>query len=269
MKPGSEISFDDAVNVRDLGGYISKDGRHVQYGYFYRGVALDFLKTQHDYDTLDSFHLKTILDLRSQGEADAHIEYIPDHVDYIRICGTYYDDGKEIDFSPQGMMILNQKIKELKEEKGDDLKETDVAGIFYKNMPYHNPAFIKMFECLENKHVPLYFHCSAGKDRTGMAAILILLCLDVSVDQVVEDYLLTNVYRHAEVEEALRKRADEIKENPALEAQIRKMMGVNETLIRQVIDGMFKRYGDLDTYFEKEFGLDQARRNRLKNMYLK
>ena len=67
----------------------------------------------------------------------------------------------------------------------------------YKQMPFGNPAYHELFRLLEEHRVPLLFHCTCGKDRTGIAAMLVLLALGVSREDAIADYMLTNVYRKA------------------------------------------------------------------------
>ena len=50
----------------------------------------------------------------------------------------------------------------------------------YREMPFRNPAYHALFALLEGRRVPVLFHCSCGKDRTGIGAMLILLALGVS-----------------------------------------------------------------------------------------
>ena len=59
-------------------------------------------------------------------------------------------------------------------------------------MPFGNPAYRALFGAIRAGQTPILFHCTAGKDRTGVAAALILKALGVSREDIVEDYLLTN-----------------------------------------------------------------------------
>lgn len=68
----------------------------------------------------------------------------------------------------------------------------------YKNLPFKNEAYQKMFNLMLHDGTPFVFHCTAGKDRTGFAAYLILKTLGVPDDCILEDYMLSNVYRSEE-----------------------------------------------------------------------
>ena len=73
----------------------------------------------------------------------------------------------------------------------------------YREMPFRNPAYHALFALLEGRRVPVLFHCSCGKDRTGIGAMLILLALGVSRADALADYMLTNVYRREIIERFL------------------------------------------------------------------
>ena len=77
-----------------------------------------------------------------------------------------------------------------------------VAGV-YASLAFDNVAFRELFTLLEDDDVPLLFHCSAGKDRSGVAAMLILLALGVSPKDVVSDFALSNAYRASNIMGAL------------------------------------------------------------------
>ena len=70
----------------------------------------------------------------------------------------------------------------------------------YERMLFGNKAYKELFRALEAGETPVLFHCSAGKDRTGVAAILILLALGASDKTIAEDFEKTNIWRRPELE---------------------------------------------------------------------
>jgi protein-tyrosine phosphatase len=134
----------------------------------------------------------------------------------------------------------------------------------YTGMPFGNPGFQKLFELLEGGRTPLLFHCTAGKDRTGIGAILVLLALGVSREQALEDYMMTNQCIQRDVERLLAENA----EDPAAQEDILRRMLVRLNNASETLDAIEKRYESYDQYFEAEFGLDKKRIDRLRAMYL-
>lgn len=82
-------------------------------------------------------------------------------------------------------------------------------------MLFGNKAYKELFRALEAGETPVLFHCSAGKDRTGVAAILILLALGASDKTIAEDFEKTNIWRRPELEAVWAEHAEEIAADPA------------------------------------------------------
>lgn len=105
-----------------------------------------------------------------------------------------------------------------------------------------------------------YIHCSAGKDRTGFGAYLILKTLGVSDDCILQDYILSNIYRE--------------EENQSFSAQLQSIPGMKELLyvkeeyLRTSIQALEARYGNFTTYIKEEFGIGQNELKKIQNRYL-
>ena len=251
--PGTQLPFAGATNFRELGGYEADEGKHVKWGQIYRGIPTGLLTGTADRKLLDSLGLRLILDLRSESEAAEQPDYVPDGARLVRICGLCHPDGSEISFSPGD-------IEKLLKGKKDE--EHNLADAMYEQMLFRNKAYKELFRALEAGETPILFHCSAGKDRTGVAAMLILLALGVSRADALADYMLTNVYRREIIERFL---ADK----PAAERDLLlPVEGVSEPMGAGAIDEILRRYPSYEAYFADEFGLDAARLKALRDFYL-
>lgn len=262
FSPGDEIKFEGANNFRELGGYRAADGRQVKYGLLYRGGNLDLLKSEADNARLASLGLREILDLRSAGESAAHPDPAVPGAHYQRVCGMRNADGTEMDFSGQGIERLRQEKEAFERSVGHPVHDFEWFSALYREMPFRNPAYHALFALLEGHRVPVLFHCSCGKDRTGIGAMLILLALGVSRADALADYMLTNVYRREIIERFL---ADK----PAAERDLLlPVEGVSEPMGAGAIDEILRRYPSYEAYFADEFGLDAARLKALRDFYL-
>lgn len=262
FSPGAEIKFEGANNFRELGGYRAADGRQVKYGLLYRGGNLDLLKSEADHARLASLGLREILDLRSAGESAAHPDPAVPGAHYQRVCGMRNADGTEMDFSGQGIERLRQEKEAFERSVGRPVHDFEWFSALYREMPFRNPAYHALFALLEGRRVPVLFHCSCGKDRTGIGAMLILLALGVSRTDALADYMLTNVYRREIIERFL---ADK----PAAERDLLlPVEGVSEPMGAGAIDEILRRYPGYEAYFADEFGLDAARLEALRDFYL-
>lgn len=263
-QPPHVLPFEGASNFRELGGYPAADGRRVKYGLLYRGGTTYDLKSDADFAVLESLKLNFILDLRSTGEREERPDIIPNGADYLRLSAMRYEDGGEIDFSPAG-------IERLEREFSDAIQaqcELDVFTSFYARMPFGNPAFQALFRALEEGRTPLLFHCTSGKDRTGVAAMLILLALGADRETAVADYMETNHCRAAEIK-ALRQQCGNLESTNPRSWEIRLIRyGVLPRCADAALDAIVERYGEWETYFYEEFGLNRSRLSALRNRYL-
>ncbi len=266
---GDQIRFKNGRNFRQLGGYVTKDGRTLKNNLIYRGGNLDVLfKDVEDIKLLESLHLKTILDFRSEEEAAQAPDPMMENVTHYTISAMRHPDGTPMDFSPEGMQKLFNNAKYFSKQYHREISPKEMFDIYYRRMPFDNPGFQKLFELLEKEEVPILFHCSAGKDRTGIASILVLMALGVDKETALEDYLLTNTYRKELIDQALKDNADKIEKDPEYEETIRAMNGVLRKMGEDAIDEIFKEYDSFEAYLEDQFQIDEKRLERLKNMYL-
>ena len=256
--PGTQLAFAGGNNFRELGGYPADEGKHVRWGQIYRGIPTGKLTGEADRRLLDSLGLRLILDLRSSGEAKKEPDYVPDGARLVQICGLCAEDGAEIAFAPGDIEKLMQTA-----EEGESISQR-----LYRRMLTGNKAFKELFRALEAGETPILFHCSAGKDRTGVAAMLILLALGASDEVICADFEQTNACRKAEIDAVLAEHAAEIAADPACRMRYYAMAGVDPAAAPFVLDTIRRRFGSAENYLETEYGLTPARLMRLRRMYL-
>lgn len=164
-------------NFRDLGGYAAADGRRVKWGKVFRSGSMAKL-TPADYDYLSRLGVKVVCDFRTSPERASEPNRWPEaaKIDY---WYREYDMGFG-EFSK----LLEQRVS------AAQMKAVMTEG--YRRMPEEQAeAYKEMFQRLLAGEVPLAFNCTAGKDRTGVAAALLLSALGVPRDVIVEDYALS------------------------------------------------------------------------------
>ena len=256
--PGTQLDFAGGTNFRELGGYEADEGKHVKWGQIWRGIPTCKLTGEADRAKLDALGLRLILDLRSVEEAKKEPDYVPDGARLVQICGLCAEDGHEIAFAPGDIDRLMASAPE----------GYNVPRVLYRRMLTGNKAFKELFRALEAGETPILFHCSAGKDRTGVAAMLILLALGASDETICADYAQTNVCRRAEIEAVMQEHADEIAADPSCRNHYYRMAGVEPELAPFVLDTIRSQFGSAEKYLEAEYGLTPARLMRLRRMYL-
>ena len=256
--PGTQLPFAGATNFRELGGYPADEGKTVRWGQIWRGVCTARLTDPADRARLDALGLRLILDLRSTAEAQAEPDYVPDGARLVQICALCGDDGHEISFAPGDIERMMHTARE-----GEN-----ILYRMYRQMLFGNKAFKELFRALEAGETPILFHCSAGKDRTGVAAMLILLALGASDETICADFVQTNVCRKAEIDALLAGHAEEIAADPSKRMRFCTQAGVDPGAAPYVLQVIREACGSAEEYLAREYGLTPARRMRLRRMYL-
>jgi len=111
---------------------------------------------------------------------------------------------------------------------------------------------------------PVLYHCSAGKDRTGIVSALILSILNVDRQLIVDDYMLSNYYRRNRAEKTLGKAklGRIIKPKLNMDA-IEVLSTVDERFIRATFNAIDSTYGGIEPFIKNQLGIDQATRLKL------
>ena len=169
------ITFEGCVNFRDLGGYRTVEGRTVKWERLFRSDALHELTGDDISKARDELGLRAIVDLRNHDEVKRDGN------------GALPDSGLDYYHFP------------LLEERGSPppIDGADVAerlAITYEWMVHNAGALIAetVTTIAHRCEQSLVFHCSAGKDRTGIIAAILLGTLGVDQDTIMANYLLTN-----------------------------------------------------------------------------
>ena len=249
------LGIEKKRNLRDLGGYKTRNGKHVKKGYFFRSSRLmDF--DQAELKILNSLNIKKIYDLRSKEEVKDSPDPTLKGAEYIHSSAAARADGTEVNFSPAALIAENVYSKESNDE---------FTHKVYGNLPF-SYAYKRMFEDIVAGNVPILFHCSAGKDRTGIAAILILLALGVDEETAMYDYMLTNEYRKEYIER-FKKDFPLTKIDGELAGMLLAYEGVTYTNADYSLKRIKEKYENYEEYFEKEYNLDKDALQRLRDLY--
>ncbi|GLH75128.1 protein-tyrosine-phosphatase [Bradyrhizobium sp. SSBR45G] len=135
----------------------------------------------------------------------------------------------------------------------------DLMRESYRNyIRHHTPRFRALFDHLLGDHAPLVIHCTAGKDRTGVACALVLAALDVPDEIILDDYLLTNQYFRRDTAS-----------HAELPHEVLEAIGtVQASFLAAALDTVREAHGGLDAYMRDALGIDDAARAALQQRYL-
>lgn len=173
------VPMEGGHNFRDIGGYRTQDGLHVARGLVYRSGTMSELSDA-DHAVLDSLGLQLVCDLRSTGERARRPSRMPNTV-------TFEIWARDHDMSAGDLT----RIVHRPDASADQVRNVMIEA--YCRLPYEQAqSYRALFHHIADGALPLVFHCAAGKDRTGVAAALLLDMLGVGREDVMDDYRLTD-----------------------------------------------------------------------------
>ena len=246
-----EVKLQGAINFRDIGGYKTKDGKEVKWGKIFRSAEINRLTTS-DLEKLASLKIHYVLDFRGPAEVAAGADKIPNTS--IRIS------------LPAGSEEVGDKSKMFKSMSTATVGDSIMLP-FYSNIHAFPKRYKPMFEALLNNSSDsaLVYHCTAGKDRTGIATALILYALGVDEQTIMNDYLATNYYRQSD-NGRMRKM---LMDNYHLkEAVVDDVLGVKEIYLKATFDAIQNKYGSVDKFLQSEMGLNKSNLKKLRQKFL-
>lgn len=174
-------------NFRDLGGIPTTDGKSVCYGKLYRSGHLGKIKPEVAEKLRDKKGLRTVIDLRAPAELSHKRDIVPEGVDYLHIP-PLTDEQNPAVTRHTGPSILKKIMKV------DGGARTYLADTYRTMISSESAleALREFFDVLLEDDGAVLWHCTQGKDRTGVAAAAILLALGVDRDEIMRDYMRTN-----------------------------------------------------------------------------
>lgn len=240
-----DFNFEQIINFRDLAGLKTQDNLTVKGNKIYRSALLDFA-TARDLDTLQSISPDVVVDFRVEGEKQGEfVEMILNSLNYRAepiSVGNFFDGNQKL------------ALETLKSENIEDLFIR-----MYKQFPEEGKTQFKaVFDALQNNEKVIY-HCSAGKDRTGVMSYLILSALGVHYDDIMENYLESNLHADALHQLFVENRQDcrtDAKEAMKLMDTFHQIRLVDARYLDSLNTLLNDQYNGVTSYIEKELGVN-------------
>ncbi len=247
------IPLKGAVNFRDVGGYRTADGHHVRWGRVYRSEGLSKLTAEDDAYLIDVLNLHQVCDLRGASEIKAAPDRLPEP-------GRLETINLPIDSGSAGMRQMMPALV-----KGD-IPGVDAAltQAYIDMVDTHGADVFGLYlaRLADAKHLPSVVHCTAGKDRTGIATALLLSLLGVPRNTVIAEYSLTNLSFDA--------LSAELKSNNSLAAfgltpeKLAPVMIANPAWMEHTLDHIDQKYGSVEGYLKTAAHLDEETLARIR-----
>ena len=251
------VTMSGTRNFRDIGGYVGRDGRQVRWGRVFRSDALHRL-TGPDLVVLDRLGVGVVVDLRGESEA---LE-APNRLD-----GPVAAPIERVHLPMgEGGQGVQRWIDQVASGAIDEITVGDVVAIYLAHLESYALFFGSVVRrAAATTERPLLVHCTAGKDRTGLAAALILASLGVADADILDDYELTNRYRSVA-------RVGELRgELAAAGADIDRMLPyftARRGVMAATLAELRARHGSVEGYLTGPGGLDPAILDALRDALL-
>jgi protein-tyrosine phosphatase len=224
-QPHRKLTLAGCVNFRDLGGYPTADGRSIRWRRLFRADGLTRLD-EDDCAQLADLGLATVIDLRTVGEVEQR--------------GRFPEVVFEVDYHHLPLTDVLPPTEDLSRYDEPAFVTSRYQQLFSEG----SSSLAQAVRVLaEPGALPAVFHCSAGKDRTGILAALVLGFLGVPRDVIVEDYALSAEAMIALLERLKQEYADAVDE---VERYAPAVISVSPRTMAAFLDSLEREHGTFD-----------------------
>ncbi len=244
------VCMEGTHNFRDLGGYKTQSGKYVKWGQIFRSDALSKL-TSRDQQLLTRLGLKTVCDFRSKAEVERSPDNLPgdDSIAYLHLPVSSHN------------FDTLSALERLQKGDTEWLTESFMREGYITNIDQYAQTWGKVLTCLSlSENRPLVFHCTAGKDRTGTCAAILLLLLGVPEETVILDHGLSNLF----LANFLEKLFVYFKAFGIEREKISPYLTAPEDAIISLLNHIRKKYGSSEKYLIKMTGINPETINCLR-----
>ncbi|MCH9674103.1 MAG: tyrosine-protein phosphatase [Gammaproteobacteria bacterium] len=241
MSTLKHIPMDGPTNFRDLGGYRTNDGRRLKYGRVFRADALSKM-TARDNAKLVELGVRAIFDLRYTAERERE--------------ATAIDAGSNVAIHAVGLAVRPDPsfLDSFEVDVTDRESARTHLLTSYAQYPHlYTDAVARVVSFILEYEGQAVFHCTAGKDRTGFVAAMLLSALDVPRETIYEDYLHTNNFWDS---------SDRVPDHVPWEV-IEPLYTAHREYLATTFDEIDMHFGSVENYLEKEIKLSASDRRRL------
>ncbi len=249
---GRAIPFEGVPNFRDFGGYPTQDGRYVRRGLLYRSGALSDL-SPNDIAKLRALGVKLVCDLRTDYESEVAPDTPLEGAELWRLPVIQQDESA---VKARTFLFDRHRL---------DAVMIETYQMFVRQKAHIFGAAITRFAQAEN--LPALFHCSAGKDRTGILAALLLGALGVSDELILADYSLSNFF-YAEFRKATEPQEHRLRAVRLTLDDLQPMLVSDPAYLEAALAAIREECGSLEAYLLQKAGVSAETLARLREIFL-
>ena len=254
------IEIPGITNLRDVGGQATVDGRTVRAGQLYRSGQLDH--ADEHMALLEALDLAVVYDLRTEGEATTLPDRLPPGVELVHLDVLA---GAESSVAAHLEDLFTDPVK-----ADEILRSGDIAAHYLStyrglvSLASARSSYTTLYTDLASRSDVALFHCTAGKDRTGWAAVALLTLLGVDSDTVTSDYLSST----RPVIESFRVVFERFEEAGGDPEVLIPVFAVTESYLSAAQETVRDEFGGIEGWFREGLGLDDSTLSALRSRLL-
>lgn len=254
---GSRIGFESLDNTRDLGGIQTMDGRFILPHKLLRSGSFHKISKADRHRLEQEFDVRLVMDLRTEVERLAAPDPIMLQAENVHVSPRKASslDLLAKDTHAQNMLDLIRHAKKTMRCMYEELVVSEQGLKAYRRFFEH---------LLASEKGSVLWHCTQGKDRTGVGTMLLLSALGVSKERIYQDYLQTNVYLKGE-KDAL---AVRLRAHPDLVGHLDDLYDAKKEYLDLAYQSIEQNFGTMENYLIEGLGLEKADIARLREKFL-
>lgn len=245
-------------NYRDLGGIKTADGHTLKPGMLIRGTTLKKLHASDIQLLKAEYNLHTIIDLRTPKEAQEKPDVVPEGVNY-RLRPVF--DEALLGISHEKKVRSMQSLVNL-----PSMETLYVEMVNPRNLE-NLTAILREILLMPEEDFSLIFHCSAGKDRTGVLAALLLSFLGVDRTDILNDYLYTNRVNRMKAKLAY-VAAIIVKRDTVFAKKVRQYLLAEEEYITASLNSIEQQFGSVENFFSEKLQFSDKEISEIRAKFL-
>lgn len=258
---GGRIPMRSLSNTRDLGALVTEDGRHILPRKLLRSGNLYHMSLSDQDTLLNEYHLSTVIDLRTNVERAEKPDPEMESVQFLHI--------PIIDEETVGVTQANGTMDMLVQFEGDPDEYMRAQYASFVQDQYSVRQFARFLDrLLHQGDGAVLWHCTAGKDRAGVATALLLCALGVPREVIRDDFMKTNPYLENELEYMIRYLESKVIVDTKVMERIQVLYRVKEEYLDILFETIEQKYGSVERFLRRALYMTPKAIDVLREKYL-
>lgn len=265
----NKVNFKGLKNTRDVGQVYTTDGRKVKSNVLYRSGRIDKISNKRIKEFLQTYNIKTVIDLRTQTEVreSKHFQY-PTYINYYHIpvlnkqfFGITHENNS------MARVMLSQKHKITECGSGEEYMISMYENIIFDKTSQQH--FKTLFDILcHDLDGAVLYHCTGGKDRTGITTLYLYTLLGVSEDDILEDFATSDIFnaKYNRTRETLIKIF--MPTSKRTKALLIALLHAKRVYLETAINKIKEKYGSVLNFLFEEIKITPEMQEKLKENFL-